>query len=271
MHLSLRTVLRAATLAAVAAAAALVPLPLDHVGAAQAATSVACDGGDFRAILPDGRVLAGYNGWKISPSALPAHSRVQIRGRYLQFDLDVSDFAVYDYALTGASNPLDMTHGLFTPLFASKVPDLKGATLDAGDFEIQLSPQSAVIRRRGVAAGMKIQAKDCAQGGVFQMEPDQQTVVTHYLADGIFYFKNPLTGKINFGNGADVIGKDSPQVATKLAQYGNASVWQIEAGGRMGMVLGEDAIELAPGAPVCTQQCQVQDKVQGSLPVPGGS
>ena len=80
---------------------------------------------------------------------------------------------------------------------------------------------------------MKLQLKDCAQGGIFQLEPDQQTVVTHTLAPNVFYFNNPLTGKINFGNGANVIGKDSPQVATKLAQYGNASVWQVEAGGRM--------------------------------------
>ena len=117
---------------------------------------------------------------------------------------------------------------------------------------------------------MKIQAKDCAQGGIFQMEPDQQTVVTQRLASGIFYFTNPYTGKINFGNGSDVRGKDSPQVATKLAQYGDGSVWQIEAGGRLGMVLGEDAVELSAGASQCVQQCQAQDRVQGTLPVPGG-
>ena len=262
----IRRALVAALVAAVAAAAALATAS----SPARAATSVACDGGNFSAILPTGRVLSGSNGWKISRSELPSHSRIQVRGKYVQFSVDVSDFAVYDYALTGAPNPLDMTGGVFTPLFASKVPDLKGATLDANDLELKLFPQGGELRRRGVTAGMKLQLKDCAQGGIFQMEADQQTVYTHTLADGIFYFKNPLTGgKTNFGNGADVIGKDSPQVATKLAQYGNGSVWRIEAGGRMGMVLGEDAIELAPGAPVCVQQCQVQDKVQGTLPVPG--
>jgi hypothetical protein len=116
---------------------------------------------------------------------------------------------------------------------------------------------------------MKLQLKDCATGGVFQMEPDQPTVVTHYLGSSLFYFNNPLTGKINFGNGVDLIGKDSPQVATKLSQFGNASVWKVDAGGRMGMELGEDAVELAPGAPVCTHQCQAQDRVRGTLPVPG--
>jgi hypothetical protein len=214
-------------------------------------------------------VLSGSNGWKIQPSELPSHSRILVRGLYVDFAVDASNLAVYDYTLTGASDPLDMTNGVRTPIFAYKLPDLKGRTLDAGELEVQLSPQSGVIRRRGAGAGMKLQFKDCAQGGIFQMEPDQQTVITHKLAPGIFYFTNPFTGKINFGNGADVRGKDSPQVATKLAQYGDGSVWQVEAGGRMGGVFGEDAVELSAGASPCVQQCQARDRVQGSLPAPG--
>jgi hypothetical protein len=236
---------------------------------ANGATSVACQGGDFRVILPSGRVLSSYSGWKILPSELPSHSRVLIRGRYIDFEVDVSNLAVYDYTLTGASNPLDMTNGARTPIFEYKLPDLKGLTLDDGQLEIRLSPQSGVIRRRGSAVGMKLQFKDCAQGGIFQMEPDQQTVITHKLAPGIFYFTNPFTGKINFGDGAEVRGKDSPQVATKLAQYGDGSVWQVEPGGRMGAVFGEDAVELSAGATPCVHQCQARDRVRGSLPVPG--
>jgi hypothetical protein len=236
---------------------------------AKGATSAACQGGDFRVILPSGRVLSGYSGWKILPSELPSHSRVLIRGRYIDFEVDVSNLATYNYTLTGASNPLDMTHGVRTPIFEYKLPDLKGQTLDTGELEIQLSPQSGVIRRSGSVAGMKLQFKDCAQGGIFQMEPGQPTTVTHKLAPGSFYFTNPNTGKINFGNGADVRGKDSPQVATKLAQYGDGSVWQVEAGGRMGGVLGEDAVELSAGASPCVQQCQAQNRVRGSLPAPG--
>src|SRR5690606_3890080 len=42
---------------------------------------------------------------------------------------------------------------------------------------------------------MKIQAKDCAQGGIFQMEPERSdktaTKFTHTLATGVFYFDNP--------------------------------------------------------------------------------
>jgi hypothetical protein len=36
----------------------------------------------------------------------------------------------------------------------------------------------------------------------------------------------------------------------------------------MGGVLGEDAIELSAGATDCTSQCQAQNRIRGSLPVP---
>lgn len=254
-----------ATLAAIAAVAATAAAPRS----AGAATSIGCLGGDFTVTLPSGRVLSGYTGWKVQPSELPAHSRVHVQGKYVQFDLDVSDLAVYDYALTGAPNPADMTGGVFTPVWRSKVPDLKGHTLDAGELEVSLSPDSLVARRRGGGAGMKIQAKDCATGGVFQVEPDQQTVFTHTVAPGIFFFKNAFTGKINLGNGDRLIAKDSPQVATKLVQTDTVSVWDVAAGGRVGFVLGEDAVELSLGASNCVQSCQAQNRVQGSLPAPG--
>ena len=42
---------------------------------------------------------------------------------------------------------------------------------------------------------MKIQAKDCAQGGIFQMEPERgdqsATRITHVLTPNTFYFDNP--------------------------------------------------------------------------------
>ena len=84
-----------------------------------------------------------------------------------------------------------------------------------------------------------------------------------------FSFTNPATGKVDFVNGADLIGKDSPMVATRTSQPDTVSSWQISGGGRMGQVLGEDAVELAPGSPSCTHQCQVQNRVRGSLPAPG--
>jgi hypothetical protein len=239
------------------------------VPAAVAATSAGCEAGDFQVLLPSGQLLAGYSGWKVSPAALPTASRIAVRGRYVEFEVDVSTFATYNYTLTGAPNAQDLTGGVRTPLFASKVPDLSGRTLDAGDLEVKLSPQTLELRRSGSAGKLKIQAKDCATGGIFQMEPEtgQPTTITHTLAPGLFYFKNPATGKINFGNGSLLRGKDSPQMATRLTQTETVTVWSVTSGGRMGGVLGEDAVEASAGATPCVQDCQAQNQIRGSLPV----
>ena len=60
--------------------------------------------------------------------------------------------------------------------------------------------------------------------GIFQLEPGQNTTFTHTLPASMFYFKNPYTGKINFGNGGVLRGKDSPQSATRVAQ-GTYELW----------------------------------------------
>jgi hypothetical protein len=256
------------TLATVLAASAVGLVPA-LTSPAAAATSAGCEGGDYRVVTPAGQTLSGSAGWKLAARSLPAHSRLQVLGRYTDFSVDVSTFAVYDYALTGADNALGMTNGVRTTLFASKVPDLGAQTLDAGDLEVKLAPDTLELRRPGSAVKMKIQAKDCVTGGIFQMEPEagSAVTVTHTLAPGISYFVNPYTRKVNYGNGDQLRGKDSPQVATRLSQTATQTVWSVGSGGRMGGVLGEDAVELSAGASPCVQQCQAQEQIQGSLPV----
>ncbi|NHC44543.1 hypothetical protein G9H72_04635 [Motilibacter sp. K478] len=240
-------------------------LPTSSAGAA---TSVGCTGGGFRITLPSGAVVS--SGTKVKPAQLPPGSTLKVRGKHVEFDVNVSTFATYDYTLTGAANPADMTGGVRTPVFASKVPELGGRTVDSGELEVKLSDSDLELRRRGSGElKMKVQAKDCATGGIFQMEPEGagNVLVTHTLAAGMYYYVNPFTGKINVGNGTDFRGKDSPQVATKLSQTDTVSTWSVASGGRMGGVLGEDAVELSAGASDCVQDCQAQNRVRGSLPV----
>lgn len=233
-----------------------------------AATSSSCSGGGFTLVLPNGKSVSAKD-TKLAPSSLPAGSRIKLVGRYVEFEVNVSTFATYNYTLTGASNPEDLTGGTRKTLFASKVPDLGGRTLDSGELEAKFDPTGVVLLRKGSAGKMKIQAKDCATGGIFQMEPEmgQNVVITHTLAPGMFYFTNPYTGKINFGDGTKLRGKDSPQVATRLSQTDTVTVWSVASGGRMGGVLGEDAVELSAGATQCVQDCQAQNRIRGSLPV----
>ena len=67
---------------------------------------------------------------------------------------------------------------------------------------VTLGAESLEIGRTGTGVSMKIQAKDCAQGGVFQMEPQRSsgalTTIVHTLATSTvagltpFYFDNPF-------------------------------------------------------------------------------
>jgi hypothetical protein len=240
-------------------------------GSALAANSSACEGGGFTVTLPNGQVLSG-KGTKLKPSQIASHGLLKVKGRYVEFDVDASTFAVYHYTLTGAANALDMTGGVRTELFTRKEPNLGTRTLDSGDLDIDLSSGGLELRRKGGSLKMKIQAKDCAQGGIFQMEPEDEsgaaTVITHTLATpSIYYFVNPYTGKVNFGNSSIIRGKDSPQVATRISQTDAETVWSVSSGGRMGGVLGEDAVEASGGATPCTHNCQAQNRINGSLPV----
>lgn len=63
-----------------------------------------------------------------------------------------------------------------------------------------------------------------------------------------------------------LLGKDSPQVATKTYQDGRTTKWLVESGGRMGGVLGEDSTEMGAGASNCTSDCQAQNRIKGSIP-----
>ena len=120
--------------------------------------------------------------------------RLQVRGRYNGWDLDAATFGVFEYAFTGAPNPLDITGGKRIVAFASKVPDHRGLVL-SGPLSVDIDGENLEISRAGTGVSMKLQAKDCAQGGVFQMEPERSdgtaTRIRHTLGAGTFYVDNP--------------------------------------------------------------------------------
>ncbi len=116
-------------------------------------------------------------------------------------------------------------------------------------MDIRLRDRDLRLERAGTQVSMKIQAKDSAQGGIFQMEPEHEdgtaTVITHRLAPEVFSFDNPefrarigttvpfitdagatiqmpVMARVNFGNdrSARFVGRDSAQVATRLTPRG---------------------------------------------------
>lgn len=240
------SVLRRRSAAASVALLAATPLiMLTGAPAAQAATSKACDGGGFAVLGKTG--ASGFDGAVAAPTA-----RFVVQGKYTRFDIDPADFAVYDYAFTGAANPADITGGRPTPVYASKIPDHRGLVLSS-PITLQVRGTDLVVSRGGTGGlSMKIQAKDCAQGGIFQMEPARgdgtPTRIVHRLAGEAFYFDNAnfraqlgrflgsecqnsqtgppsrfcvkVTPRVNIANNvsAAFVLRDSAQVATRVPQ-----------------------------------------------------
>ncbi|RYF60219.1 MAG: hypothetical protein EOO39_32500 [Cytophagaceae bacterium] len=245
----------------------------------------------------------------VAVNAIPA--TITVRGKYVKFDIDARTFAVLNYVMTGATNRLDITGGRETAVFESKVPNHRGLFLNS-TIELELKGPDLVIQRDGPGLTMKVQAKDCAQGGIFQMEVERadqtRTMFTHTLAATTFYFDNRkfreregdtlpykdttvvVSPRVNFANDISpkFVGRDSPQVADRLPHpdctnsirirtgafvdvqhCGRVSQWAVASGGRMGQVMGEDSVEVAPPATVCTRKCQARNRVRGQAVVLG--
>ncbi len=288
-------------------------------GDAFAATSKACVGGGFSVLGYSGKRDIKFPGANVPATFL-------VRGKYVEFTVDAATFGVRDWVLTGASNALDLTGGIRTQVFTAKIPNHRGLALN-GEMKMKLDDGGGlVLERIGNNLKMKIQAKDCAQGGIFQMEVERgdntATVFTHVLGDGVFYYDNPnvrdrlgenlpcsgilpngtrvsceganpdgtvtVTARVNFSNDMSnkFVGRDSAQVATRIAtgcantipnpfhpgtvnHCGGVSQWSVASGGRMGQVMGEDAVEIAPAASVCTANCTAQNQVNGRAVVVG--
>jgi hypothetical protein len=239
-------------------------------------TTAASGAGDF-AVTVNGRTANPVPGREFRLDDVTPTGRVVVQGRHVGFTIDPATLGVYDYTLTGAPDPQRMVTAP-TVVFAAKVPTLTPAQRAGVRIEqLRLRDDTLVVSFTTAAGTLKVQAKDAPQGGVYQMEQEfgVPVEIVHTLGPGVFYFVNEFTGKVNFGNGVDadathqmLLGKDSPQVATKLAQTATTTRWSVASGGRMGGVLGEDAIELSAGATNCTSDCQARNRIQGSLPVP---
>ena len=121
------------------------------------------------------------------------------------------------------------------------MPNHRGRSLASG-LSLQLDKDGIALSRTGTGLRMTITARDCANGGLFQMEPERgdgtTTRVTHTLGAAAFYFDNPnfraregevvpykdttivVPARINFATdpSPSFVGRDSPQVATRVLQ-----------------------------------------------------
>jgi hypothetical protein len=91
---------------------------------------------------------------------------------------------------------------------------------------------------------MKVQAEDCHQG-IFQMEPEPGTTYTHTLGVPSYTRVSALapSGLCCRTPQGGWTGYDSPELAALDAFTDKTSDWTVQARGRLGLVIGEDAVE----------------------------
>lgn len=216
------------------------PVAVAAAPAAMAAKGGTCKGFTF---TTGGKTYKGDRDFEIPAAKVGA--TIVVKGKYVTFTIDSASFAVRDYVLTGANSPRpdkDLPLDAPTTVFEQKVPQ-HGATL-TGMLEVRLDKDGdARFEREGSGQKMKVQAKNCAQGGLFQMEAEPGTTYLHDLGDDFAYNGPSGTGRLCITNGA-FPAYESPEAATRLTPadgLGATSTWQVSSGGRMGFVVGEDA------------------------------
>jgi len=201
--------------------------------------SGACAGGGYVIVLQDGRSIT--TGAATTIPAAELGTSFLMKGTHIEFEVDTASFGVRNWTLTGAANPESLTNGQRMVIFTSKLPDHRGLQLTS-DVSVDLDEGDVVVSRSGPGLRMTVSAKDCAQGGVFQMEPERDdatsTAFSHVLAPDVFFYDNPsfrarqgetfqydattvltVTPRINFSSdlAAALVGRDSPQEASRVA------------------------------------------------------
>ena len=139
---------------------------------------------------------------------------------------------------------------------------------------LQLSPTAGLVLQRGsVANTMKILAKNCTQGEVLSIEAGQLTTTTIdlNLSAGLRNGQDEWGRTLfNTGPGAspppaftfqpnrhEMNGRVSGVGAIRTAVTSTSSRWMLQPGGRIGIVLGEEALEftLPTGKKVDARTC----------------
>jgi len=226
----------------VTAAVALAVAGLSLAGApAQAAKAGTCQG---YTVSTGGRTYTGDQQRTIPASRVGP--TISVSGRYTKFTVTSSTFETRNYTLTGADSPRpdkDLPLDAPSVVFTSKLPVHSDALNSA--LTLGLGNEGVSLERSGARQDIKITAKDCAQGGLFQMEPEPGTTERNTLGPDYRYTQQQQpSGRLCITH---VSGRfsayDSPELATLASHTATQSTWRVQSGGRIGFVVGEDAVE----------------------------
>ncbi|HEV2704363.1 MAG TPA: hypothetical protein VGV59_00475 [Pyrinomonadaceae bacterium] len=222
--------------------------------------------GSFTVTLSDGRTFGGDQARFSVP--VGAGLTAQVRGKFVSYDVELDTFTVRNYTLQS-----DITGNQRVTIFARKTP-LHGRTLTS-NLSIDINSEQMVLERSGSGIDMKIQSKDCSEGGIFQMEPDQTIAVEHELTALFSYCVDALGRVLVVSASNPFVGRESPETAalvfptpTNAIVGTRLSRWQIQGGGRMGFVTGEDAVEPLVGTGCSARPNPNPTPTPGATPTP---
>jgi hypothetical protein len=122
---------------------------------------------------------------------------ITVTGVNVEFQVDTATMGIRNFTLTGSATASDRLTNKPLVVFASKSPDLRGAALTSA-ITVDNNGGTLNLTRSGSGVTIKIQAVDCASGGIFQLEGERadgtSTDFTHVLGPNVFYFNNPRFG-----------------------------------------------------------------------------
>jgi hypothetical protein len=222
---------------------------------------------NFTVTLSDGRTFGGNQG--VSVAVAPG-ATAQVRGSFVSYTIQLDTFTVTNYTLNS-----NITGNQPKLIFVRKQP-LHGKTLTS-NVTIELNGEQAVFQRSGGGVSMKIQSKDCSEGGLFQMEPEPSVEVEHQLAPDLAYCVDASGRVLIVSATSPFVGRESPELATLTFPSPQSAVvgtrlsrWTIQSGGRMGLVTGEDAVEPL-SAPCSASANATPTPTPNTTPTPGGT
>lgn len=222
---------------------------------------------NFTITLSDGRTFNGNQ--NVSVAVAPG-ATAQVRGSFVSYTIQLDTFTVTNYTLNS-----NITGNQPKVIFVRKQP-LHGKTL-VSNMTIDLNGEQATLQRSGGGVSMKIQSKDCSEGGLFQMEPEPSVVVEHQLAPDLAYCVDSTGRVLIVSATSPFVGRESPELATLTFPTTTSAIvgtqvsrWLIQSGGRMGLVTGEDAVQPL-NAPCSASTNATPTPTPNTTPTPTGT
>ena len=223
----------------------------------------------------------------IIPEADVRGQAANVVGKFVAITVNLDTLTLVNLTLRGAPDPTSLTPGdreLITgpapapPPGAPPTPAAAGGESSVAQLQggllVQLSPTAGLVLQRGsVGNSLKVQAKNCTHGEVVWFETGMGTTTTLdlNLSAGLRngqdeYGRTMFTG----GPGAyqypsytyqlnrhKMNGRMGAVGAIRTAVTNSTSRWSLQPGGRVGIVLGEEALEytLPTGEKVDARTC----------------